>query len=71
MAGDTALPELARDHASIVAYAVKYLRLKLASPQNVLSLLPASLTLQEVRLLLLALEQASRQEDAHGAKSGA
>jgi ADP-ribose pyrophosphatase YjhB (NUDIX family) len=60
-----ALPKLASNHASILVYAIKALRFKLSRTQNVLMLAPASLTLQEVRLLLSTLEQVIRNSDDH------
>jgi len=62
-----ALPKLASYHASILIYALKALRLKLSRTQDVLMLEPASLTLQEVRLLLSTLEQVIRNSDDHAA----
>ncbi len=62
-----ALPKLASYHASILIYALKALRLKLSRTQDVLMLEPASLRLQEVRLLLSTLEQVIRNNDDHSA----
>ncbi len=62
-----ALPKLASYHASILIYALKALRLKLSRAQDVLMLEPASLRLQEVRLLLSTLEQVIRNNDDHSA----
>jgi len=60
-----ALPKLADNHASILIYALKALRIKLSRTQDVLTLFPSSLTLREVRLLFNTLEQVVHNSDDH------
>ncbi len=59
------LPKLASNHASILIYAIKALRLKLCRTQDVLTLLPASEALEKVRLLLDTLELVVGNSDDH------